>query len=109
MSTNATIAMEPEKDRWWLIAVSILYQQMILCGMLVFPSQMMHASSAPVLILWAMSFILPFAYLSPVSGRSYFRSCAKVGWLYVIAAFVWCMFAFLSIANSMIGGLSIPR
>lgn len=87
MSTSAAILVEPEKDRWWLICVSILWQQGIFISAYIFP-RALHASSAPVAIIWFMSFILPGVYLGPISGKAYLRTCAKIGWLYVLAAIV---------------------
>jgi hypothetical protein len=56
--------------------------------MLGFPLQMpaYNVSSVPVLIIWIMWFVMPWVYLRPVSVRAYLRSCAKAGWLFVLAA-----------------------
>lgn len=107
MNTNAVIGIEPEKDRWWLIGVSILLQQLMLSGAYIAPHEL-HASSAPVAIIWIMSFILPWAYSDPVPGKAYLRSCAKIGWLYVLAAVisVTCSLCFF---EYQFGGLTVSK
>ena len=89
--------METEKDRWWLIGVSILWQQLLFICAYIFP-HMLDTSGSPVAIIWVMSFILSWAYLGPVSGKKYLKCCAKIGWLYLLAAIVSNMSSFYFIA-----------
>ena len=58
----------------------------------------MQAPSAAVVIIWLMSFVMPLVYLKPVTGKAYFRSLAKIGWLYVLAAFAAAMCAVFYLA-----------
>jgi hypothetical protein len=101
MNTSAAFAMEPEKDRWWLIGVSVLWQQLIFFCMVVSFPRAVEVSSGPAAIIWLMSFILPRAYLGSVSSKTYLRSCAKLGWLYVLAAFLsdMCLVYFLAFGH----------
>jgi hypothetical protein len=97
MNSVASSIRAAEKDRWWLVWISILCQQVFFLQLPIFTAQL-HAPSAAVMIIWLMSFVMPLAYLKPVSGKAYFRSLAKIGWLYVLAAFAAAMCAVFYLA-----------
>ena len=84
-----------KKERTWLLVVSVLAQQFFLCVFLFCYPLLMYVSiwvvRVPVAIIWVMSFVLPVAYLSPVSFPIFLRAWAKSGWLYVLAGLVWIL------------------
>jgi|GEM_PF-4137344 len=76
-----------EPDRWWLVWSSIVLQQLFLVQLLHFTTAL-HAPRGAVVVIWLMSLSLPLAYVRPLTGKNYFRSCAKLGWWYALAALV---------------------
>ena len=87
MSTVMSAVRAPEKDRWWLVGLSMLCQQVMFLQLLTMTSTL-KAPGAAVVIIWLMSWTMPLAYLHPVSGQTYLKSCAKIGWWYVLAGLV---------------------
>ena len=112
MSALAIVGQEPEKDHWWLVGVSIAYQQVMFASAL---SMFLKAHIAspllamPVALIWIASFAFPLAPARPLDAKSRFRSYAKGGWLYVLAAVGWSTCAVLGVLLFFSSGLSIAR
>jgi len=87
----------PEKDRWWLIGISISLQLVYFVGIIRF-AQHLQLAPEPLAVIWLMWLGLPWCYLSPASGKAFLRSNAKVGWWYLLAALFAFMGAFLHLA-----------
>jgi hypothetical protein len=99
-----------EKDRWWLIGLSIAFQQALFAQEVwsffafvsIFPRYPIFA--IPVVFIWSVSFFLSFRLAPKIGMKACFRAYAKSGWLYVLGSFVWLLVAHLWMA-SHIGGL----
>jgi hypothetical protein len=112
MKADTLMGDAPEKDRWWLVGLSISYQQLMFLGALSIFLRVHIASSIlalPIVLIWVASFVFPLPRISPHNAKSRFRSYAKAGWLYVLAAFAWSMCVIIVGYFYLSPGLSITR
>jgi hypothetical protein len=77
----------------WLSFLSFGAQQVVFVSLLFCYPLLMYVSiwvvRVPVVIIWALGFVVPLIYVRPISVSDFLKNHAKSGWLFVAAGLVW--------------------
>lgn len=89
--SGATTHSASTRNGW--IAFSLVAQQVAFAVLAFSYPLLMWVSvwvvKVPVVIFWALAFLVPLNFVTPNGVRDYCRIVAKKGWLFVFAAVVW--------------------